>query len=188
MLITTDSPGYSTDDCWALRNKVQDLINATEIQFEAPERPNVVTAPMPQHGVNVVEEDLYVASVEDIVTPLLTVKRNLLLAGLFPGCSKGCLLCAVSPAGCPLLKSGIQNLMDSKEILFEKIVVPVVPTKEVSIVTIFNKPPKALSKKPVKIMSTQKIAPIIITVPGPLPYTSDKAVPWHYGADFMCLG
>ena len=37
-------------------------------------------------------------------------------------------------------------------------------------------------------MSTQKIAPIIITVPGPLPYTSDKAVPWHYGADVYVLG
>ena len=43
----SDSPGHSTDDCWALRNKVQDLIDAKEIQFEAPERPNVVTAPMP---------------------------------------------------------------------------------------------------------------------------------------------
>ena len=37
----SDSPGHSTDDCWALRNKVQDLIGAKEIQFEAPERPNV---------------------------------------------------------------------------------------------------------------------------------------------------
>ena len=39
-----------------------------------------------------------------------------------------------------------------------------------------------------KIMSTQKIAPIIITVLGPLPYTSDKVVPWHYGADVYVLG
>ena len=33
----SDSPGHTTDDCWALRNKVQDLIDAKEIQFEAPE-------------------------------------------------------------------------------------------------------------------------------------------------------
>ena len=57
---------------------------------------------------------------DDIVTPLLTVKRNLLLAGLFPGCSEGYHPCSVSPTGCPSLKSGIQNLMDNKEILFEK--------------------------------------------------------------------
>ena len=54
----SDSPGRSTDDCWALRNMVQDLIDAKEMQFEAPERPNVVTAPMPQHGVNAVEDKL----------------------------------------------------------------------------------------------------------------------------------
>ena len=97
----SDSPGHTTDNCWALRNKVQDLIDAKEIQFEAPERPNVVTAPMPQHGVSAVEEDRYVASVEEIVTPLSTVKRNLLLAGLFPGCGEDCLLCVVSPFGSP---------------------------------------------------------------------------------------
>ena len=81
-------------------------------------------------------------SVNEVVTPLLTVKRNLLLAGLFPGCSKACLLCAVIPTGCPLLKSGIQSLMDSKEIMFKKIVVPFVSVEEVSVVTIYN-PAKA---------------------------------------------
>ena len=79
----SDSPGHSTDDCWALRNKVQDLIDAKEVQFEAPEKPNVINAPMPQHGVNAVDEDVYAVSVDDLATPLLTVKRNLLLAGLF---------------------------------------------------------------------------------------------------------
>ena len=78
--------------------------------------------------------------------------------------------------------------MDNKEILFEKIVVPATPTEEVSIVTIFNNSPKAPSRKPVKITPVQKIAPITITVLGPIPYTSDKAVPWHYGADVYVLG
>ena len=111
----SDSPGHNTDDCWALKNKVQDLIDAKEIEFEAPERPNVVTAPMTKHGVNAVVEDLFVASVDDIVTRLMIVNKNLLLVGLFPGCSEGCHLCSVSPTGCPSLKSGIQNLMRSEE-------------------------------------------------------------------------
>ena len=93
----------------------------------------MVTAPMPQHGVNVVDEDVYVVSVNDLATPLKTVKRNLLLAGLFPGCSEGCLFCAVSLSGCPLLKLGIQSLMDSKEILFKKSAVQLVPVEEVSV-------------------------------------------------------
>ena len=48
--------------CWALRNKVQDLIEAKEIEFNAPEKPYVITAPMPKHGrgINFVDIDLFV--------------------------------------------------------------------------------------------------------------------------------
>ena len=46
----SDSPGHATDDCWTLRNKVQDLIDAKEVQFDSPEAPNVITAPLPKHG------------------------------------------------------------------------------------------------------------------------------------------
>ena len=51
----SDSPGHDTNDCWVLKNKVHDLIDAKEIKFEAPEKPNVMTAPMPKHGVNAVD-------------------------------------------------------------------------------------------------------------------------------------
>ena len=55
----SDSPGNDTNNCWVLKNKVQDLIEAKEIEFEAPEKPNVMTAPMPKHdqGVNAIEDD-----------------------------------------------------------------------------------------------------------------------------------
>ena len=33
----SDSPGHDTNNCWALKNKVQDLIDTKEIEFEAPE-------------------------------------------------------------------------------------------------------------------------------------------------------
>ena len=48
----------------------QKKIRKSAGEFEAHEKPNVVTAPMPKHGVNVIEEDLFVASVDDIVTPI----------------------------------------------------------------------------------------------------------------------
>ena len=41
----SDSPGHDTNDCWALKNKVQDLLEAKEIEFDAPEILNVITAP-----------------------------------------------------------------------------------------------------------------------------------------------
>ncbi|KAI5422597.1 hypothetical protein KIW84_045871 [Lathyrus oleraceus] len=54
----SDSPGYDTNDCWLLKNKIQDMINAGEIDFDPPETPNVITAPLPNHDktVNVVED------------------------------------------------------------------------------------------------------------------------------------
>ena len=47
----SDSPGYNTDDCWVLRNKIHDLIDAKEIEFGAPEKPKQ------DAGVNVIGDD-----------------------------------------------------------------------------------------------------------------------------------
>ena len=41
----SESPGHATNEFWALRNKVQDLIEAKEIEFDAPEKPNVKLLP-----------------------------------------------------------------------------------------------------------------------------------------------
>ena len=46
----SDSPGHTTDDCWSLKNKIQDMIDAGEIQFKIPKTPHVITAPLPKHG------------------------------------------------------------------------------------------------------------------------------------------
>ena len=88
---------------------MQDLIEAKEIEFDAPGKPNIITTPMPKHGhgVNAVGDDLFVTSVEEISTPLMTVKKNLLLAGLFPGCGESCHMCSILSAGCHLLKLGV---------------------------------------------------------------------------------
>ena len=42
--------------------------------------------PKHDHGVNAIEDDMFVTTVDELVTPLLAVKRNLLKAGLFLGC------------------------------------------------------------------------------------------------------
>ena len=67
---------------------MQDLIEAKEIEFNLPKTYDVITAPMPKHGqsVNAVDDDQFVSSVDELATPLLTVKRNLLRACLFPSC------------------------------------------------------------------------------------------------------
>ena len=45
----SDSAGHVTNNCWALKNKIQDLIDAKEVEFDALEKPNVISAPMPKH-------------------------------------------------------------------------------------------------------------------------------------------
>ena len=81
---------------------MQDLIEAKEIEFDLPETPNVITAPMPKHGqgVNAIDDDRFVSSMDELVTLLLTIKGNLLRASLFLGCGEGCHSCMSLPDGC----------------------------------------------------------------------------------------
>ena len=96
------------------------MIDNKEIEFDAL---NVITTLMLKHdkGISAIEDILYITSVIDMVTPLSTVKKNFLQAGLFPGCVKECYYCAVQSNGYGLLKEGIQRLMDEHVILIQKV-------------------------------------------------------------------
>ena len=85
--------------------------------------------------------------------------------------------------------------MNSHEILFEK--TPSVKSltksvsqefEDVSIITISNQPIRITSKGPIRIPVKPRIAPLIITKPGPVPYSYDKAIPWNYGAEVYYHG
>ena len=88
------------------------MIDNKEIDFDLPETPNVITAPMPKHdkGISDVEDVLYVTFVDDVVTPLSTIKNNILQVGLFLGYIEGCYFCAVQPNDCGLLKGGCDTV------------------------------------------------------------------------------
>ena len=45
----SNSLGHDTNNCWALKNKIQDMINSKDIEFDPYENPNVITTPMPNH-------------------------------------------------------------------------------------------------------------------------------------------
>ena len=117
------------------------------------------------------------------MTPLLTIKKNLLNVGVFPGCDESCHFCLSSPTSCHLLKAGVQCLIENKEILFEKTSIPTIYYNDVSIVTISDNFSRVSTKRPVRITSVPKVALLMITMPGPIPYSSDKTVPWNYGGD-----
>ena len=52
-------------------------IETKEIEFNAPEKPNVITTPMPKHnrGVNSIDTDLFFTSLDEVSTPLMTGDR-----------------------------------------------------------------------------------------------------------------
>ena len=150
-----NSARHDTDQCWTLKCKIQDLIDNKTIEFDPPTTLNIITAPMPNHGkgVNAIEDTAFVSSVEDLTTPLTIVKENLLRVGVFPGCLRDCCCCAKKVYGCKWLKKGVQHLIDSHEILFErsssiKSLTEFIPqeVKDISIINISNKPLGSLQK------------------------------------------
>ena len=92
------------------------------IEFDPLETPNVITAPIPGHGkgVSAIDDVSFVSTISDLTTPLMTIKKNLLRVNLFPGCLENCYHCASQTNDCMWLKKGIQRLIDSHEILFDK--------------------------------------------------------------------
>ncbi|KAI5437577.1 hypothetical protein KIW84_023625 [Lathyrus oleraceus] len=187
----SDSPGHDTNDCWLLKNKIQDMIDAGEIEFDPPETPNVITAPMPNHDktVNAVDDNSHTTNIADLASPLLIIKKNLLQAGLFPGCAENCDLCILRPNDCLKLRNGIQQLMDDRTILFEKIPKMENPIEEISVIARSKVPVKITATRvPVKITVEPKVAPLIVTAPGPVPYSSNKAITWNYGGDVYIHG
>ena len=148
---------------------------------------------MPKHdkGVNVVEDTIFVTFVEDLTTPLNIIKNNLLKARIFPGCKNDCVCCTRRIDECEGLKKGIQRLMDSHEILFENTPFSkslINKCENLSIITISNKPIRITSKGPIRISNEPTVAPLIITNPEPIPYSSNKVVLWNYGAEVSYHG
>ena len=87
--------------------------------------------------------------------------------------------------------------MDNHTILFEKTppmeslvesLAQELKLEDVSVVTNSKTPVRITSKGPVKITAKPRVAPLIITTPGPIPYSSDKDIPWNYGADVYIHG
>lgn len=181
-----------------MKNKFQDLIDAKEIELDPIETPNVTTAPLPNHGkcVHAIDDVTYITVVDELTTPLMSVKKKLLQAVLFPVCIEGCHCFAVHINGYVFLREGIQQFIDVRAILFEK--VPFLGSlckslsnlklEDVSTVAIPNTSVSIPSKVPVKITVKPKTSPRIITTPRTIPYSTDKAITWNYGVDVYYHG
>ena len=189
----SNSLGHDTNGYWSLKNKIQDMIDTKEIEFDPPETPNVITSPMPKHdkGINSVDYVAYFSAINDLTAPLLITKKNLLKYSLFSGCIERCYCYTAQSNGCKLLKEGIQRLMDNHIILVEKTpfmenLFQDLELEDVSV--IYRTSIRITAKGPVKIKVEPVVTPLIITAPRPIPYSSDKAIHWNYEADVYYHG
>ncbi|XP_058745783.1 uncharacterized protein LOC131618617 [Vicia villosa] len=180
------APGHSIENCKALKHQVQNLLDSKAIEFTPTQGPNVVQNPMPPHGthaanaIEVVEDAHLVKDVIELGSLLPLLKKELLRMGLYAGCGEFCTDCMVTPSVCDKVKGGIQQLMDSGYLEFEHVRRPEMVESEVNVASI--------PYTPTKIPIPARAPPLVITLPGPVPYTSERAIPWNYGGEVFYQG
>ncbi|XP_058745803.1 uncharacterized protein LOC131618641 [Vicia villosa] len=78
-----NSPGHTLEKCWALKHKVQDLIESGAIAFDEP---SVKTNPMPHHDgtVNAIEVVTEQELVQQRSSPIDALKRIILVGAPYP--------------------------------------------------------------------------------------------------------
>ncbi|XP_050896795.1 uncharacterized protein LOC127103590 [Lathyrus oleraceus] len=186
------APGHSVENCKALKYKVQDIIDSKAITF-APNEPNVNNNPMPPHNnatVNMMEVDngrRLMSCVDELKTPLIEIKNDLMRDNAFPICSNDYEHYLINPRQCKTLKSIIQKLMD------QGILVVDCPSTKEDVSTLEipydEVPPLQIPYDFSQLtLSTNPVTSIIITVPVPFPYVDTKAVPWVYDTSVYIHG
>ncbi|XP_058741904.1 uncharacterized protein LOC131614320 [Vicia villosa] len=180
------SPGHNIENCKALKHKVQDLLDSKAIEFTPTQGPNVVQNLMPPHGthaanaIEVVEDTHPVKDVIELGSLLPLLKKELLRMSLYAGCGEFCTNCMDTSSVCDKVKDGIQQLMDSGYLQFERVRRPEMVENTVNVASI--------PYTPAKIPIPARAPPLVITLPGPVPYNSEKAIPWNYGGEVFYQG
>ncbi|GAU10658.1 hypothetical protein TSUD_419880, partial [Trifolium subterraneum] len=175
------APGHDVERCYAFKKAVQELIHNKVLSFK-DENPNVRNNPLPNHGSSVhfiqsCQETSTILSIKDIKTPLVPIHNKMCEAKLFSHDHATCEECLKGPRGCSRVQEDIQRLMDKGELVVTKKsedVCVIVPEFNVSdrLEMIYN------SGEPT-------VTPLVICVPGPMPYTSLRAVPYRYDATIL---
>ncbi|GAU52023.1 hypothetical protein TSUD_418400, partial [Trifolium subterraneum] len=175
------APGHDVERCYALKKAVQELIRNKVLSFK-DENPNVRNNPLPNHGSSVhfiqdCQETSTILSVKDVKTPLVPIHSKMCEAKLFSHDHETCEKCLRNPQGCSRVQEDIQRLMDKGELVVTKksedvcVIVPEFNTSD-RLEMIYN------SGEPT-------VTPLVICLPGPMPYTSLRAVPYRYDATML---
>lgn len=124
------------------------------------------------------DEQVYrkVLRVQEIRTPLVPIHIKLCKAGLFEHDHEVCDVCAVDDTGCEQVQVDLQSLIDQGVLSVEK------KKEEVCVIIPEFHIPKKLE---VEVKKSEAVSPLIICLPGPVPSSSQKAVPYRYNATMV---
>ncbi|KAI5409556.1 hypothetical protein KIW84_055107 [Lathyrus oleraceus] len=153
------APGHDVENCYPLKTKVQDLVRCDILRFEDV-GPNVKKNPLPEHGKSV---------------------------NMVQGCPGNnyehehdkCRICSVNQRGCRQVRKDVQEMLDEGviEILQNRNVDE--DADEVNVISLVFRIPEPVIVK--YDGSKQKVSPTLTIKPaGPIPYSSEKAVPYRY--------
>ncbi|GAU51875.1 hypothetical protein TSUD_416600 [Trifolium subterraneum] len=175
------APGHDVERCYALKKAVQELIRNKVLSFK-DENPNVRNNPLPNHGSSIhfiqdCQETSTILSVKDVKTPLVPIHSKMCEAKLFSHDHVTCEKCLRNPQGCSRVQEDIQRLMDKGELVVTK------KSEDVCVIV----PEFNASDRLEMIYNSGEptVTPLVICLPGPMPYTSLRAVPYRYDATML---
>ncbi|PNX82497.1 coatomer subunit zeta-3, partial [Trifolium pratense] len=182
------APDHDLDRCLVFKSEVQRLIRANILSFKDL-NPNVQANPLPNHGtssVNMVSDCLgsyIVFNTRQIRESLVQMHINLCRLAFFQHNHSACVVCPRNPRGCQKVRDDIQGMLDRREfIITYKRNEDSDSDDAFVIIPEFNIP------EPVEVaFNSQKsvVTPLVICPSGPMPYTSNKAVPYKYNATMI---
>ncbi|XP_016706952.1 uncharacterized protein [Gossypium hirsutum] len=198
--------GHSTENCLALKRRVQDLIDAGILRFDGVS--NMAGNPLPNHtdgNVNAVtNEDGRRAKscVAKVKTPLRNVWEMMVKKGLL--CPQNRIVKEeniIGPSFCDFHGTGEHDIQSCKG--FRKLLQDMMDNKEVKIfdrikeadegeICVSEDQPSAIpysADRPLVIYyeaKNEEVKPkVIIEVPSPFPYKDSKAISWRYDVNIV---
>ncbi|KAI5436026.1 hypothetical protein KIW84_022456 [Lathyrus oleraceus] len=183
------APGHDIENCYPLKYEVQKLVNSGMVSFN-DRAPNVKANLLPAHGnasVNMVDDcrrNFQVFDVRRIRRSLVEMHRTLCLISDCEHDHDGCAICSVNPHGCMIVKKDIQKLMDENVIQIQQ-------SRDIDDVNVIMPVFKTLERVVIQFDSSSSnnsnrlVSSLVIRLAGPVPYTSDKAMPYQYNTTMI---
>ncbi|GAU46908.1 hypothetical protein TSUD_299590 [Trifolium subterraneum] len=184
--------GHDTEHCFVLKYEVQRLIRANVLSFKDV-NPNVQANSLPNHGaasVNMVfgcPGKFQVFDIRHIREPLVQIHMNLCNLFFFKHDHEACPICPNNPRGYRQGRNDVQGMLDRRELQVtykrNEDEDPNDDNGEVFVII----PEFDIPEHMEVIYNSQQssVAPLVICLPGPMPYTSEKAIPYKYNATMI---